>query len=61
MDLKKHPTSLHNAKPCQVPHNWDGYEGYRRLVHGNRHGYAWYRKKFSLAKKEKGKRYFICF
>ena len=24
-----------------VPHNWDGYEGYRRLHHGNRHGYAW--------------------
>ncbi|HWJ28319.1 MAG TPA: hypothetical protein VNS32_17370, partial [Flavisolibacter sp.] len=27
-----------------VPHNWDQYEGYRRLKHGNRHGYAWYRK-----------------
>ena len=29
-----------------VPHNWDAYEGYRRLMHGNRHGYAWYRKTF---------------
>lgn len=48
-------------KPVQVPHNWDGYEGYRRMLHGNRHGYAWYRKIFTLSKKEKGKRYFICF
>lgn len=23
-----------------VPHNWDQYEGYRRMLHGNRHGYA---------------------
>lgn len=48
-------------KAVQVPHNWDGYEGYRRKLHGNRHGYAWYRKTFTLARKEKGKRYFLCF
>lgn len=48
-------------KKIQVPHNWDGYEGYRRKLHGNKHGYAWYRKTFTLLKKEKGKRYFICF
>jgi beta-galactosidase len=45
----------------QVPHNWDAYEGYRRLLHGNRHGYAWYRKTFSIPLKEKGKRYFLWF
>jgi Beta-galactosidase/beta-glucuronidase len=45
----------------QVPHNWDAYEGYRRLRHGNRHGYAWYRKSFSIPNKEKGKRYFLWF
>ncbi len=44
-----------------VPHNWDAYEGYRRKLHGNRHGYAWYRKNFSLEKKEPGKRYFFFF
>lgn len=48
-------------KKVQVPHNWDAYEGYRRKLHGNRHGYAWYRKTFSLPQKEKGKRYFLCF
>lgn len=23
-----------------VPHNWDQYEGFRRMKHGNRHGAA---------------------
>ncbi|AEV99915.1 glycoside hydrolase [Niastella koreensis] len=44
-----------------VPHNWDAYEGYRRLLHGNRHGYAWYRRTFTVARKENGKRYFLWF
>lgn len=44
-----------------VPHNWDAYEGYRRLHHGNRHGYAWYRRTFTVTRKEKGKRYFLWF
>jgi hypothetical protein len=44
-----------------VPHNWDAYEGYRRLHHGNRHGYAWYRRTFTVASKEKSKRYFLWF
>lgn len=44
-----------------VPHNWDTYDGYRRLKHGNRHGYAWYRKTFALNTKQTGKRYFLYF
>ncbi|WP_205510087.1 malectin domain-containing carbohydrate-binding protein [Longitalea arenae] len=48
-------------QPVNVPHNWDQYEGYRRLHHGNRHGYAWYRKTFRVARKEKSKRYFLWF
>ena len=44
-----------------VPHNWDAYGGYRRLRHGNRHGYAWYRRIFSVLHKEKDKRYFLYF
>ncbi|MFO7659238.1 MAG: malectin domain-containing carbohydrate-binding protein [Bacteroidales bacterium] len=44
-----------------IPHNWDKYEGYRRMLHGNRHGFAWYRKRFSIGNIEPGKRYFLWF
>ncbi|HLR50726.1 MAG TPA: malectin domain-containing carbohydrate-binding protein [Candidatus Sphingobacterium stercoripullorum] len=33
-------------KEVSVPHNWDQYSGYLRQLHGNLHGYAWYRKTF---------------
>ncbi|MFC7667704.1 hypothetical protein ACFQT0_10145 [Hymenobacter humi] len=42
-----------------VPHNWDAYEGYRRQRHGNRHGYAWYRKTFATPASQKDARYFL--
>ena len=48
-------------KQVDVPHNWDGYEGYRRMRHGNRHGYAWYRKVFSVKTTATNKRYFLFF
>ena len=35
-------------KEVSVPHNWDQYSGYLRQLHGNLHGYAWYRKTFVL-------------
>ena len=44
-----------------VPHNWDQYEGYRRLKHGNRHGYSWYRKHFDVEIQGDEKRYFLFF
>ena len=44
-----------------IPHNWDRYEGYRRLKHGNRHGFAWYRKEFEISEKYTGKRIFLWF
>lgn len=47
--------------PVDVPHNWDNYYGYRRLKHGNLHGYAWYRKSFSLSQKNPAKKYFLWF
>lgn len=50
-----------NWKAVSVPHNWDAYHGYRRLLHGNRHGYAWYRKKFKVTKELGDKRYFLYF
>jgi beta-galactosidase len=48
-------------KNVTVPHNWDTYEGYRRLKHGNRHGYAWYRKTFTAKPLSTGQRYFLWF
>ena len=52
--------SFTNWKTVNVPHNWDDYGGYRRLLHGNRHGYAWYKKNLSI-RKQTGKRYFLWF
>ncbi len=49
-----------NWKTVNVPHNWDAYEGYRRMLHGNKHGYAWYKKSFAV-NKQNGKRYFLFF
>lgn len=48
-------------KVVQVPHTWDDYGGYRRMRHGNRHGYAWYRKNFVIKSQEAGKRFFLFF
>ncbi len=48
-------------KKVNVPHNWDQYEGYRRLLHANRHGDSWYRKTFSVTQKKAGKRFFLFF
>ncbi|MFA9390232.1 MAG: malectin domain-containing carbohydrate-binding protein [Prolixibacteraceae bacterium] len=50
-----------NWLPTDVPHNWDDYGGYRRLRHGNLHGYAWYRKTFKLEDQDSTKRYFLYF
>src|SRR5690606_1550812 len=44
-------------RSVDVPHNWDAYHGYLRLKHGNKHGYAWYRKSFDV-KEEAGKRHY---
>lgn len=49
-------------KKVNVPHNWDKYAGYRRLLHGNRHGYAWYRKTFKIEDQPNtNKKYFLFF
>lgn len=50
-----------NWKTVDVPHNWDTYEGYRRMLHGNRHGYAWYRKTFTITGKKADRHYFLWF
>ncbi len=48
-------------KNVAIPHTWDTYEGYRRLSHGNRHGYAWYRKTFRYADAKGNQRFFLRF
>lgn len=48
-------------KKVNVPHNWDQYEGYQRKLHGNKHGYAWYRKSFKTNESKTGKRFFLYF
>jgi hypothetical protein len=50
-----------NWERVNVPHNWDKYEGARRLKHGNRHGYSWYRKTFNLEDQGVDKHYFLFF
>jgi beta-galactosidase len=50
-----------NWKKVNIPHNWDQYEGYRRLLHGNRHGDSWYRKTFTAIQSKTGKRFFLFF
>jgi len=50
-----------NWKKVNVPHNWDQYEGYQRKLHGNKHGYAWYRRIFKSNEKKLGKRFFLYF
>lgn len=57
-------TSLNNSpewKKVAVPHNWDDYYGYRRLVHGNLHGNAVYKKRFSIKQSKQDKRFFLFF
>lgn len=57
-----HPDYKTNGwKEVDIPHNWDDYGGYRRMVHGNLHGSAFYRKEFSIDKIEKNKPYFLWF
>jgi beta-galactosidase len=48
-------------KKVNVPHNWDDYYGYRRLLHGNLHGDAVYKKKFSTRQSKTGRRFFLFF
>ncbi len=48
-------------KKVNIPHNWDDYHGYRRLLHGNLHGYAVYKKDITIKQSKTGKRFFLFF
>ncbi|HMU09700.1 MAG TPA: malectin domain-containing carbohydrate-binding protein [Ferruginibacter sp.] len=48
-------------KPVSIPHNWDDYYGYRRLLHGNLHGNAEYKKEMVVKQSKNGNRFFLYF
>jgi hypothetical protein len=56
-------TSLNNKdwRTVNIPHNWDDYYGYRRLLHGNLHGNAEYKREIVIKQSKKGKRFFLFF
>lgn len=55
------PDKFTNWTKVSIPHNWDQYEGYRRLQHGNFHGTVVYRKTISVKQAKTGKRFFLYF
>ncbi len=55
------PDQYWNWTKVNIPHNWDQYEGYRRLQHGNYHGTAVYRRTISIKQAKTGKRFFLYF
>src|SRR5258706_6798119 len=52
-------TTTNTWKKVTIPHNWDDYYGYRRLVHGNLHGDAVYKRNFVIKQSKQGKRFFL--
>lgn len=40
-------------KEVCLPHNWEDYQGYRCLSHGNLHGTAWYQNRFAVQPERK--------
>lgn len=55
------PAADAHWEKVSIPHNWDDYHGYRRLLHGNKHGTAWYKKNITLNASRQGKRFFLVF
>ena len=54
-------TTTNSWKTVNVPHNWDDYYGYRRLLHGNLHGDAVYKKSFTVKQSKQRKHFFLFF
>lgn len=48
-------------KRTDVPHNWEDYQGYRQLSHGNLHGTAWYFREIEAESKKLGEHVFLEF
>ena len=45
----------------RTPHNWESYEGYHAVEHGNLHGTAWYRTWVDWAEDQDGERLYVFF
>jgi beta-galactosidase len=62
-NLKSFPpnTSDYYFTKVNMPHNADAYDGYRRLLHGNKHGDIWYRKIIKLSQPNKTRCNFLYF
>lgn len=60
-EFLKHTDTVQEWQDVEIPHNWDRYEGFRRMVHGNLHGTAWYRKNFEVAPEDQDRRHFLFF
>ncbi len=50
VDFKEGKYIKESSLKVNVPHNWDDYAGFRRMVHGNLHTSAYYRKHFQVSK-----------
>jgi beta-galactosidase len=53
-------TNQNKWQVVNLPHNWDVYDGYRRMLHGNLHGTALYKKTLNI-NKQNNNRYFLYF
>ena len=53
-------TNQNKWQVVNLPHNWDVYDGYRRMLHGNLHGTAFYKKTLNI-NKQNNSRYFLYF
>jgi beta-galactosidase len=49
------------ARVVEIPHNWDGYEGFRQVKHGPLHATAVYARDFELIPADAGRRVFLFF
>lgn len=48
-------------KLVQIPHNWETYEGYHAVSHGNLHGTAWYRTSYEWKPETRDERLHVFF
>lgn len=60
-EFVKNPESVQEWQNVDVPHNWDRYEGFRQMEHGNLHGTAFYQKDLKVSSEDKERQHFLFF
>ena len=62
-DVKLFPPNTQNLywTKVTIPHNLDVYDGYRRLLHGNKHGDMCYKKIITIVQTNKSRHNFLFF